>query len=84
MSIRIERTVSFVPTVEELAEQFAGLKSDEQCAFFVEVARIASTWEDRPQMQWLGIANDLKTDGDERTKDMLRDIAAFLEDEAGS
>lgn len=80
---RIERTIEVLPTVEELAEQFCDLGSDEQCAFFAEVARIASSWRDGlgAQSQWCYIANGLRQDGDDRTKDFFLDIAAFLEAE---
>jgi hypothetical protein len=40
-----QRTVTVIPSPEELAEEFAGMSAHDQAAFFVELARLTSLWD---------------------------------------
>lgn len=43
----------------DMARWFCELSTEEQAEFFVEVAKIASTWEGVPDRQWFGIGTTL-------------------------
>lgn len=58
MQIEMKSTVEI--TVELLAQCFAELDDDAQCKFFVEVARIASTWESGGDNQWYYVGGHLR------------------------
>jgi hypothetical protein len=58
--VQVEITSKVEVTVELLAQCFAGLDDDSQCRFFVEVARIASTWPGGGDSQWYYVGGHLR------------------------
>lgn len=42
------------------AQWFANLDDDQQCKFFVEVARIAKAWPGAQNIQWYNVGSHLK------------------------
>jgi len=61
--IRRTETIEVKPTVEELAEEFWELGSDEQAKFFNHLAEIAKTPKIELQLGAVAIEKELKTTG---------------------
>ncbi len=70
------RTVTFEPTLEELADAFSNLGSIEQAKFFELVAKQFNSWGDHERnLQALYVFQDLN--GSHEAKSLLLDFAAY-------
>jgi hypothetical protein len=72
-------TVDIALTVEQLAEIFCGLDDDTQARFFVECAKIASSWEPHID-QFYAVGRHLRTCScsTEAARELVRRIAAGI------
>jgi hypothetical protein len=72
-------------TPAQLAEAFCELDDEAQAQFFIECARIGETWETRATcFQWHAVGRHLRDCecSTYEAREMVRDIAACLEDGA--
>jgi len=76
--VKLSLDVKLTPA--QVAEAFADLDDEQQTRFFVEVARIASTWEPGTAPQWRLVSRHLRdcpcsTDD---ARELVRDLAHAL------
>ena len=70
-------TVSIACTPETTAEMFCSMGSDEQAQFFVEVTKIAETWEkgySGGELQWCYMGRD----ANEEQKEAIRTVSCWV------
>lgn len=78
--VKVQMMSTVVISVEKLAEIFAHLDDDQQCKFFVEVARICQQWPD-PNGQWYYVGGHLRNCecSTPEAREMIRSIAYYME-----
>ena len=86
VTIELTTTVTTRTEITPLlvAQMFAELTDDDQAQVFIEVAKIAATWDRHSGMQWFAIGRHLR-DCECSTydaRDLVRDIASGLDPDA--
>jgi len=78
--MKIDIDIKITPV--QLAEAFCEMYDEDQAQFFIECARIASTWKVPPTIfQWHSVGRHLKTCScsNDDARDMVREIAQGIE-----
>lgn len=76
----MKRAFDIYPTVEEMAEEFCELDSEDQARFFALVSEGMDSWSgDTRGMQIFYIAQEMKAAGDQCGIDWIRELAGDLE-----
>jgi hypothetical protein len=67
-------------TPAQVAEAFCSLNDERQAEFFIECARIASTWGDPAFSQWRAVGRHLRdcTCSNDAARELVLDIASPL------
>lgn len=78
--MKIEMQCEVELDVPTLAKVFAALDDEQMCQFFVEVARIAEAWPNRPENQWYYLGGHLRNCecSTEAARDMIDSIHGFM------
>lgn len=83
MKVEVTTKVQIDLTLELAAQFFAGLDDDQQCKFFVEVARIAKEWKGGfgADHQWFAVGSHLRncSCSTEEARVMIETIAHGLQ-----
>lgn len=81
LQITTTQTTTIDLSIETAAGWFCGLNDDQQCKFFVEIARIASGWPRPADDQWWFIGGHLRNCkcSTEEAREMIRGIASGME-----
>ena len=82
--VNVEVKIKIPINLDLLAQAFADMNDDEQTQFFVKVAEIAKTWDNKwggAQSQWINIGGHLRNCqcSSDAARDMIRDIAWALD-----
>lgn len=79
VKVTTETTIDL--SVEVAAQWFCGLTDDEQCRFFVAVAKITKDWPDGGDGQWYHLGGHLKNCecSTDEARGMIRALARYME-----
>ena len=77
--MKVTAEVTLTPSV--IAEAFCGLNDEGQAQVFIEVAKLAATWDGRPGYQWWLVGRHLRNCecSTDEARDIVREIASAMD-----